>query len=107
VRADPPTEAALLEILDRFCSAFAAQDVNGVIELFTPDADVVMVTSEEALLRLPRSQPFFAVMRAGRRPTPGSGKDVMSLALRALVGSSRKEPRPRRRQAAKRITRIA
>ncbi len=53
MRADPPTEAALLEILDRFCSAFAAQDVNGVIELFAPDADVVMVTSEEALLQGP------------------------------------------------------
>ena len=53
MRADPPTEAALLEILDRFCSAFAAHDVNGVIGLFAPDADVVMVTSEEALLRGP------------------------------------------------------
>jgi uncharacterized protein (TIGR02246 family) len=51
VRADSPTESALLEILDRFCSAFAARDANGVIELFAPDADVVMVTSEEALLR--------------------------------------------------------
>ena len=50
VRADPPTQAALLDILDRFCSAFAARDGNDVIELFAPDDDVVMVTSDEALL---------------------------------------------------------
>ena len=53
MRADPPTEKALLEILDRFCSAFTARDASGVIELFAPDVDVVMVTSEEALLRGP------------------------------------------------------
>jgi len=51
VRADAHTEAALLEILERFCSAFAARDADGVIQLFAPDADVVMVTSEESLLR--------------------------------------------------------
>jgi uncharacterized protein (TIGR02246 family) len=53
VRADPPTEAALLEILDRFCSGFAAQDADAVVELFVSDADIVMVTSEEPLLRGP------------------------------------------------------
>jgi SnoaL-like domain len=42
VTADAQTEAALLEILERFCS-----------RLFARDADVVMVTSEEALLRGP------------------------------------------------------
>jgi uncharacterized protein (TIGR02246 family) len=51
VRADAHTETALLEILERFCSGFAARDADGVIQLFAPDADVVMVTSEESLLR--------------------------------------------------------
>jgi uncharacterized protein (TIGR02246 family) len=51
VRADARTEAALLEILESFCSGFAARDADGVIQLFAPDSDVVMVTSEEALLR--------------------------------------------------------
>ena len=51
--ADAQTEAALLEILERFCSGFAAQDDVGVMELFAPDDDIVMVTSEEALLRGP------------------------------------------------------
>ena len=41
------------EILDRFCFAFAARDANAVMRLFAPDADVVMVTSEESLLRGP------------------------------------------------------
>ena len=51
MRTDAHTEAALLEILERFCSGFAARDADGVIQLFAPDDDVVMVTSEEALLR--------------------------------------------------------
>ena len=51
VRADAQTEAALLEILDRFCSGFAAGDAYGVIRLFAPDVDVALVTSEESLLR--------------------------------------------------------
>ncbi|MBA3401267.1 MAG: nuclear transport factor 2 family protein [Actinobacteria bacterium] len=53
MRADAQTEAALLEILEMFCSGFAAGDAKGVMQLFVPDADVVMVTSEEALLRGP------------------------------------------------------
>src|SRR5215204_996943 len=53
VTADAQTEAALLEILERFCSRFAARDAEGVMQLFARDADVVMVTSEEALLRGP------------------------------------------------------
>lgn len=51
--ADAQTEVALLEILERFCSRFAARDADGVIQLFALDADIVMVTSEEALLRGP------------------------------------------------------
>lgn len=47
------TEAALLELLEHFCSGFAARDDDLVMELFAPDADIVMVTSEEALLRGP------------------------------------------------------
>jgi uncharacterized protein (TIGR02246 family) len=53
VKADAQTEAALLEILERFCSGFAARDADGVIQLFAPDTDVVMVTSEESILRGP------------------------------------------------------
>jgi uncharacterized protein (TIGR02246 family) len=53
VRADRQTEAALLEILESFCSSFAARDADGVMQLFAPDADVVVVTSGESLLRGP------------------------------------------------------
>jgi hypothetical protein len=53
VSADAQTEAALLEILERFCSGFATRDAAGVMQLFARDADIVMVTSEEALLRGP------------------------------------------------------
>ena len=53
VWTDAQTEAELLEILERFCSGFAARDADGVIQLFAPGADVVMVTSEDSLLRGP------------------------------------------------------
>jgi uncharacterized protein (TIGR02246 family) len=43
----------LLELLKQFCSRFAAHDADGVMELFAPDADVVVVTSGEAVLRGP------------------------------------------------------
>lgn len=51
MKADAQTESALLEVLERFCSRFAAQDADGVMELFAPDADVVVVTSAESILR--------------------------------------------------------
>jgi uncharacterized protein (TIGR02246 family) len=51
VRADPQTEGALLDILERFCSGFATRDAEAVMQLFAPDADIVMVSSEEPLLR--------------------------------------------------------
>lgn len=43
----------MLEILERFCSAFAARDAGGVIRLFAPKRDIVVVTSEEPLLQGP------------------------------------------------------
>jgi hypothetical protein len=53
MRADAQTEAALLDILERFCSGFAAQDAGSIVQLFARDPDVAMVTSEESLLRGP------------------------------------------------------
>ena len=38
-------------MLERFCSAFADRDAEAVIHLFVDDGDVVVVTSEEPLLR--------------------------------------------------------
>jgi hypothetical protein len=40
VRADAQTETALLEILESFCSGFAARDADGVLRLFAPDAEL-------------------------------------------------------------------
>jgi uncharacterized protein (TIGR02246 family) len=51
--ADAQTEAALFEILERFCAGFAARDADSVMLVFAEDADIVMVTSEAALLRGP------------------------------------------------------
>jgi uncharacterized protein (TIGR02246 family) len=53
VEADRQTKAAVVAILERFCSAFATRDADAVMRLFAPDPDVVMVTSEASLLRGP------------------------------------------------------
>jgi uncharacterized protein (TIGR02246 family) len=51
LRPDPQTEADLIGVLEGFCTAFAERDAEAVTRLFAPDADVVVVTSEEPLLR--------------------------------------------------------
>ena len=68
MRADARTEAELLEILERLCSGFAARDADGVVQLFASDSDVVMVTSEESLLRGPDEVRAF-LHRNGRGTT--------------------------------------
>jgi hypothetical protein len=51
VKPDTAIEAELIGVLERFCSAFADRDAEAVIHLFVDDGDVVVVTSEEPLLR--------------------------------------------------------
>jgi uncharacterized protein (TIGR02246 family) len=46
-------DVQVIEIHERFCSAFADRDAEAVMRLFAPDPDVVVVTSEESLLRGP------------------------------------------------------
>jgi uncharacterized protein (TIGR02246 family) len=53
MNADAQTEAAMVGMLDSFCSAFQARDAEAVMRLFAPDPDVMVVTSEESLLRGP------------------------------------------------------
>jgi uncharacterized protein (TIGR02246 family) len=53
VKPDAATETELIEVLERFCSAFADRDAAAVMRLFAPDPGVVVVTSEESLLRGP------------------------------------------------------
>ena len=53
MRADAQTEAALVGMLESFCSAFEARDPEAVMQLVAPDPDVVVVTSEGSLLRGP------------------------------------------------------
>jgi uncharacterized protein (TIGR02246 family) len=51
LQVDAATKTELIEVLDRFCSAFADRDAEAVMRLFAPDPGVVVVTSEEPLLR--------------------------------------------------------
>jgi uncharacterized protein (TIGR02246 family) len=53
VQVDAATKTELIKVLDRFCAAFADRDAEGVMHLFAPDPGVVVVTSEEPLLRGP------------------------------------------------------
>ena len=51
VKPDTATKTKLLHVLERFCSAFADRDAEAVMRLFVPDPDVVVITSEEPLIR--------------------------------------------------------
>ena len=51
MKAGPETEAALRELLEHFCVGIARRDGETIMQLLAPDADVVIVTSGEALLR--------------------------------------------------------
>ncbi len=53
MKPDAASERELIDVLERFCSAFAERDAGAVMRLFAPDPDVVVVTSEEPLLRGP------------------------------------------------------
>jgi ketosteroid isomerase-like protein len=53
VKPDGAIETELIEVLERFCSGFADRDAETVMRLFAPDPGVVVVTSEEPLLRGP------------------------------------------------------
>ncbi len=48
---DDAHEVELIEVLDYFCSAFARRDPEAVLRVCGPDLDLVVVTSEEPLLR--------------------------------------------------------
>lgn len=56
---DRSTERDVLDVLERFCSGFADHDANAVMRLVAHDADLVVVTSEEPLLRGPEELRHF------------------------------------------------
>ena len=47
------TEREVMRVLDRFCSGFADRDTDAVIRVCTPDPDLVVITSEDSVLRGP------------------------------------------------------
>ena len=51
MKPDAAIEAGLIDVLERFCTGFAERDRGAVLRLFAADADVVVVTSEEPVLR--------------------------------------------------------
>lgn len=53
VKPDTATETELIGVLERLCSGFADRDAEAVMRLFGPEPDVVVVTSEAAVLRGP------------------------------------------------------
>ncbi|MDT7546101.1 MAG: hypothetical protein QOE99_2211 [Actinomycetota bacterium] len=59
MKADAQTEAVMVGMLESFCSAFQARDAEAVMRLFAPDPDLVVVTSEESLLRGPHELQTF------------------------------------------------
>jgi ketosteroid isomerase-like protein len=59
VQVDAASTTELIEVLDRFCAAFADRDAEGVMHLLARDPGVVVVTSEEPLLRGPAELKHF------------------------------------------------
>jgi uncharacterized protein (TIGR02246 family) len=53
VTPDDANEAEVIDVLERFCSGFASRDPEAVLGVCAPDPDLVLVTSEEPLLRGP------------------------------------------------------
>ena len=53
MKADAQTEAAVLGILERFTARIAAGEVDPVLQLFAPDADIGVAISEGPALRGP------------------------------------------------------
>ncbi|MCA1681196.1 MAG: nuclear transport factor 2 family protein [Actinobacteria bacterium] len=53
MKPDTDTEADLIDVLNRFCSAFADRDAEAVMRLCAAHPDLVVVTSEQPLLRGP------------------------------------------------------
>jgi len=53
VNPDDANEAELIDVLNQFCSGFARRDPEAVVRVCAPDLDLVVVTSEEPLLRGP------------------------------------------------------
>jgi uncharacterized protein (TIGR02246 family) len=51
LQADAETRAAVVALLETFCSRFEARDADGVLALFASDAGVAMITSEDSLVR--------------------------------------------------------
>lgn len=51
MKADPRTAQDVIDLHERFCRAFEMRNAAAVLELIAPDADVIVVTSEDALLR--------------------------------------------------------
>ena len=50
---DDASEAELIEVLDHFCSGLARRDPEAVVRVCAPDLDLVVVTSEQPVLRGP------------------------------------------------------
>ena len=53
VNGNDADHAELLDVLDAFCSGFARRDPEAVLRVCAPDLDLVVVTSEDPLLRGP------------------------------------------------------
>ena len=53
VSTRPANEAELIEVLDQFCSGFASRDADAVLSVCALEPDLIVVTSEEPLLRGP------------------------------------------------------
>jgi ketosteroid isomerase-like protein len=65
---DDQTSAALIGVLEEFCSGFERRDPDAVMRLVASDPALIVVTSEEAILRGPAELAAF-LQRYQQGPT--------------------------------------
>jgi hypothetical protein len=97
VNSDDANETQLIDVLDTFCLGFARRDREAVLRVCIPELDLVVVTSEEPLLRGPTElRRFLDRYVEVRRPTRGSASATTSRHRGRSHGFSPRERRSRR-----------
>ncbi len=95
MKADPRTTEDVIDLHERFCRGFETRDAAGVMEIITPDADVTIVTSEDALLRgVEELRAFLDNYVQGRRRIHGCGRGATCRWRARLRGSLPKDRKP-------------
>ncbi len=92
MKPDAATETELIEVLDRFCSGFPDRDPEAVMCVCARDRDLVVVASEEPLLRGPVELRRFLEAYVQGSTTYSWAWDHYDISINRSPGSSPRAP---------------